>query len=267
MLFNDKKCSNCGRYYDPTLNECPKCHNSNELSSERWFPKNIFSFNPYSQIGLFIIGFAYGGMLLLEFIFSLFTAFVSDKELRNLIIISLTYLFMLGALTVVCLTNDRRKGFLKRFTNSTDYTFGIIYAIAIFAFGMLLSGLISMFYKASDNANQTAAVNYVQNYPIIAFFVLCIFGPVCEELTYRVGLYSFLRRIHIVPAIIISVIFFALIHFDFTNINADELIALPSYIASGLILTVAYEHRGPACSITAHLLYNSLAFIMIAMGV
>ena len=59
---------------------------------------------------------------------------------------------------------------------------------------------------------------------------------------------------------------FAFIHFDFEAIGTPEIVeelwSLPSYLVSGLILTIAYEHRGPACSMTAHVLYNLFAFAL-----
>ena len=65
----------------------------------------------------------------------------------------------------------------------------------------------------------------------------------------------------------VTVIVFALIHFDFAAKDmAGELWSLPSYLISGIILTIAYEHRGPACSMTAHIAYNTFAFIMILVG-
>jgi hypothetical protein len=42
----------------------------------------------------------------------------------------------------------------------------------------------------------------------------------------------------------------------------NELWSLPSYRISGFILTLAYEHRGPAWSMTAHVLYNIFAFLI-----
>ena len=64
-------------------------------------------------------------------------------------------------------------------------------------------------------------------------------------------------------AIIISSIVFALIHFSFKQETiVNELWSLPTYIVSGVILALAYEHKGPACSMTAHILYNTLAFIV-----
>ena len=129
---------------------------------------------------------------------------------------------------------------------------------------LAFSSIISIFHEVSDNVNQTAAIEYAQNYPIIAFFVVGIIGPVCEELTYRVGLYSFLRRINKYLAFTVTTIIFAFIHFNFDAADiVNELWSLPSYLLAGFILTLAYEHRGPACSMTAHVLYNVFAFLVI----
>ena len=115
----------------------------------------------------------------------------------------------------------------------------------------------------SDNINQSAADAFANNYPILAFFVMAIIGPICEELTYRVGLHSFLRRINKYLALVVTIIIFAMIHFTFDAENiVEELWSLPSYLVSGLLLTLAYEVRGPACSITAHACYNLFALIM-----
>ena len=58
--------------------------------------------------------------------------------------------------------------------------------------------------------------------------------------------------------------FFAMIHFTFDAANmVEELWSFPSYLLSGFLLTLAYEHRGPACSITAHVSYNLIALMMV----
>ena len=65
----------------------------------------------------------------------------------------------------------------------------------------------------------------------------------------------------------VAVLVFALIHFDFTASDIiGELWSLPSYIACGAVLTVAYIHRGPACSMTAHIVYNTIAMLMVVLA-
>ena len=266
MLLNNKNCPNCQAYYDPTLKQCPICHKGNELYYERRVLNNVFFFHPIAQVGLFLGGFAYAGMLFMEVLSSFFFGGFKDELLSKVLILTFTYVFMLCGLLAIAMTT-RRQPFLKRYTRPLDYAFGVLYTVALIVAGLIIGAIVSFFYKGGDNNNQAAAVTISNNYPILAGLILCLLGPICEEFTYRVGLYSFLRRIHVVLAMAVTVIVFALIHFDFTATDMEsELWSLPTYLVSGLILTLAYEHRGPACSMTAHVTYNIFAFIMILLG-
>ena len=266
MLFKETKCPNCGAYHDPTLKQCPGCHNDNELFALNRLPKRVLFLHPIAQIAVFLIGFAYVGMLFGQLFFGIITVFTPwPEEIKSLVIVSLTYFVMLCGLLVVPLLT-RRKLFISKYNNVTDYVYGVAYAVTIVAVGTIIASIIELFYKGGTNVNQTAAESIIINYPIIAFVVLGFIGPICEEFTYRIGLYSFLRRINKYLAFAITVIVFAFIHFDFTAENMiDELVSLPSYLACGFILTQAYEHRGPACSMTAHITYNLFACITVLL--
>ena len=262
MLLKNKKCSNCGAYYDPTLNECPSCHKTNELREQRHVPDSIAFFHPIAQIGIFLAGFAFVGMVIYEIIAVLILKSVSDKNLASALLPLLTYIMMLGALLTIVFTT-RRKAFIDKFKRPFDYLFGLAYAGAIVITGLIIGLIVSQFYKES-NVNQETVVSLVKNYPILAGILICVLGPICEELTYRVGLYSFLRRINMYLAMAVTTIVFALIHFDFGAENiAGELWSLPSYLVCGLLLSIAYEHRGPACSISAHMFYNAASMVAI----
>ena len=265
MLLNNKKCSNCESYYDPTLIECPICHKSNELYEQKRIPTSIVFFHPLSQIGLFLAGFSYFGMLVSQIIVSLFLKQVSDKGLANALILFFTYLMMLGALLTIVFAT-RRRTFFEKFTRRSDYLFGLAYAGAIFATELIIGTIVNFFYQGTSD-NQEVAVNLIKNYPIFATLIICLIGPICEELTYRVGLYTFFRRVNKYLAFVVAAIVFALIHFDFASKDiVGELWSLPSYLSCGLILAIAYEHRGPACSITAHIVYNTAAMIAVIIG-
>lgn len=265
MLLNSKKCSNCEAYYDPTLEKCPECHKSNELYEQRAISNNVVFFHPAAQIGLFLCGFAYAGMLLAELLFSIFVIGVENKIYQSTILLLLVYLLMFGGLLTIAFTT-RRKTFIKRFTRYQDYLFGGAYAMGLIFVGLIISFIMAIFQQEGNNTNQSAAIDIANNYPILAFFILCLLGPICEEMTYRVGLYSFFRRINKYLAMAITTIIFALIHFDFLASDmVNELLSLPSYLSAGLLLTIAYEHRGPACSMTAHILYNTFAFVLMIL--
>ena len=265
MLLNNKKCPNCASYYDPTLIECPSCHKTNELYEQRRIPDSIMFFHPAAQIGLFLAGFSFAGMLISEIIAALLLRGVADKGLAGALTMLFTYLLMLAALLTIAFTS-RTNVFIKKFTRPLDYLFGLLYAIGIVLSGLLIGVIVSFFYNET-NSNQEIVENMIGNYPIFAVILICFLGPICEELTYRVGLYSFLRRINKVLAIVVSTIVFAMIHYDFTSANyIAELWSLPSYLSCGLILSLAYEHRGPACSIAAHMTYNAIALIIVIIG-
>ena len=264
MLLKHKKCPNCGAYYDPTLEKCPECHKHNELYLNREINDKVAFMHPVAQIGLFLGGFSYTGMLLIQIIFALFLRnAITDKTALEATLISCTYIAMIGGLGFIIFLT-RRKHFLSKFTRKIDYIYALAYMITIILASSMVGAFTSLFHEAADNANQSTAVIFAKNYPILAFFVIGILGPICEELTYRVGLYSFLRRINKYLAFAVTVIVFAFIHFDFDAEDiVNELWAIPSYIVAGAALTLAYEHRGPACSITAHVCYNIFAFLTI----
>ena len=264
MLLKHKKCPNCGAYYDPTLEKCPACHKHNELYLNRQINDKIAFMHPVAQLGLFLGGFSYAGMLIIQIIVAiLIQGILPEKTAFEAGVISCTYILMLAGLWyIVFLT--RRQHFFGKYKRKIDYIYGLAYAVTLILVGSLIANFISIFHQVSDNANQSAAVSFSHNYPLLAFFVIGFLGPICEELTYRVGLYSFLRRINIYLAFIVTTIVFALIHFDFEATDmVNELWSIPSYIVAGAILTLAYEHRGPACSMTAHVCYNIFAFLVI----
>lgn len=267
MLFFDRKCPNCQNYYDSTLEQCPHCHKDNELYAQRDVSTNIVYFHPLAQAGLFLGGFAYAGMLICELLgFLIYNVTgINDSDIKRTLILFFTYLLMVGGLLSIALFT-RRQTFLKRFTRPIDYAWASAYVGIMVAASLALTVIISMFHVSDVNANQSAAESIVYNYPILSFFVLVILGPISEEMTYRVGLYSLLRRRTKYIAIIVTSLVFTLIHIDFGAADiVTELWSIPSYLVSGVILTIAYEHRGPACSITAHLVYNLIAFLAIIM--
>ena len=265
MLIKNKKCTNCETYYDPTLEKCPHCYKRNELYLDREISDKIAFMHPIAQIGLFLAGFSLAGMLLAELMLAPFIRMVPNDDIKSTLLLTFTYVLMFVGLGLIVLLT-RRKHFFSKYKRGIDYVYGLGYAITIVLASMILGSIISLFHESVDNANQQAAISFAKNYPIIAFFVLGFLGPICEELTYRVGLFSFLRRINKYLAFAITVLVFAFIHFDFTSTNiVEELWSMPSYIISGFILTLAYEHRGPACSMTAHVAYNIFAFLLMLM--
>ena len=265
MLFKDIKCPNCQAYHDPTLQKCPECHNSNELFKLNRVPKRAVFLHPICQLALFVIGFAFSGMFVTEYIYAFFIRMMDTDNLlfKSALLMTLTYTTMFIALLAVPLLS-RKKLFLSKFNNGIDYIYGLAFAITLMAAGTLLNAFISIWHTPADNVNQASVESIATSYPLIGIFIMGMVGPICEELTYRVGLYSFLRRINKYLALVVTAIVFAMIHFTFDAKDiVEELWSFPSYLISGVILTLAYERRGPACSITAHVCYNLIAMLLI----
>ena len=255
MLLTSIKCSNCGAYHDATLGECPECHKNNELRALKDFPKNVLFLHPIAQIALFIIGFAYCGMFIVGVIFA---SFIDN----SLVVESLIYgVTLIGILSIILIT--RRKMFFDSFKGIYKYGIGAIVGLVAAGLGFGLVNLIGLWYHGDPNNNQETIESYVVIYPIISFFLFCIVGPFCEELTYRVGLYSFLRRFNKVAAYVVAIIAFTFIHIRFNNPDLiSELWAIPSYVLAAFFLTLAYEKGGLPASLSAHIVYNIVSFIM-----
>ncbi|NLZ15342.1 MAG: CPBP family intramembrane metalloprotease [Erysipelotrichaceae bacterium] len=267
MLFKETECPQCQADYDPALQFCPVCHVRNPRFDESKLPKRILFLNPIAQLGMFLVGFAYVGMLAISYGLSLIISTFNLQDyphLSSTLLLAFTYLIMTLVLFAIPFFT-RTKDFINKFTNKLDYIYGIGYAVTIVCVSSIVNAIINWIYPfPGDNLNQETATIIAKAYPLIAFFVIGLLGPIAEELTYRVGLFSFLRRINKYLAIIVTAVIFGFIHFDTSAEDMiREFINLPAYIVSGLVFSIAYEHRGPACSITAHVLYNIFAFIMI----
>ena len=131
MLIKNKKCPNCETYYDPTLEKCPGCHKHNELYLNREINDKIAFMHPVAQIGLFLGGFSYAGMLIIQLIIALFVrSAITDKTAFEATLISCTYILMLGGLGFIVFWT-RRQHFLSKFTRKIDYIYGLAYMITI----------------------------------------------------------------------------------------------------------------------------------------
>ncbi len=145
-----------------------------------------------------------------------------------------------------------------------NYLIGVGCGVALIVFSILYS-LVTESLGATSNDNQTEVVNLVTAYPIASLFILGVIGPICEELTYRLGLFSLLAKNSKVAAYAVSAILFGLIHFDFFAGSAsaylNEFINLPFYIISGVVFAIVYDKFGLQGSISMHITNNVVSVI------
>ena len=163
---------------------------------------------------------------------------------------------MLGFLNV-----DIKK-FLPAFKKWKPYVFGLLFGVGVIVFDIVYINFVNLFYTAEVSGNETGVRNVIDLYPVATIFIFGLIGPLCEELTYRVGLFGLLRRVNRVLAYVVTGLVFGLLHFDWMAKDLiNELIFLPTYIVPGVILSVAYDLFDLPCSWTAHAVNNLYAVI------
>ncbi len=273
-MKNKKICQYCNHSYDYYEIKCPYCgeeNNSEEVRNSQHIPMMKL----YRQILYFLVGSV--GFQILATIYSIILVLIfqpvnaDEKLICTAIINFVSYTMLFIGLCLI--TWKEYKKLFKSFyiLKWKPYVFGIAGVVAIFAFNLIYNNFLNMVgYTPQINENETGVRNIVSVFPILSIIVFGFIGPFCEELTYRVGLFSFLRRIHISLAYIVSTIVFALIHFSFESIGTslffDELIAIVPYIFSGLTFAFLYHKFGFASSLCAHVTNNLTSLLVTIMS-
>lgn len=275
--FHRSVCPKCGKRYDPLSSSCPKCHEKNEEVDPRarsFTP--LLTLGAYREIGLFLIGFV--GLFLLAQVIGIITLSaesfryaqmgLTGDELKaaltefsssvrfTLLINDLTYTLIFAAMLLFLWKDNRR--LLKSFAN-LKILFGFVVGFAM----IILSGIwsnIAIKLGASTNINQGAVEETIKASPLLAVLVTGLIAPFVEELTYRVGAFTFLKRINTVLAYVVVGALFGLIHIkDYGSLN--EWLSYPSYLIAGLCLCFAYDKFGFGGSFLAHAMNNLLAVL------
>ena len=282
--FHPSVCPHCGKTYDSLLSACPHCLKSSEDPASRKFDQ--FVVLPFwRQILLFFLGwmgFQVIALVVSEILYlqgadpswgeAELEAFLSSAPyLGPLHFIAYAVLFLALSL---CLWDGWKKT-LKSFASAKGYLWGLAAFAAQYAFGIVYGILLQVILAAlgmeyAPNANQGTLDVIIQGYPVLSLLIFGFVGPFCEELTYRVGLFSFAGRFGKVVAYVGSALVFALIHFDFEAFGNPEALAvefynLPSYLFAGLSLGFAYDKGGFAGGFVAHALNNCLS-VFASMG-
>ena len=173
----------------------------------------------------------------------------------------LTYAMLF--VTLIAVLNVDIKNLKKEFKHWLPYVVGIGFGIGLIVFSIAYSAIINLFYQSEVNENEETLRSFITIYPFISLIFLGVIGPICEELTYRVGLFGVLKKPKWL-AYVIGTLVFALAHFSFTSTNIiNELVNLPVYVVSGFALCLAYDKFGLAASLTAHAVNNIYSVSMV----
>lgn len=264
MFFKEKRCPICNEYYDEMADFCPKCKDEN---LEHKKDKRGMLWIPYKdQILNFIIGFI--GINIVSFVATLLFASIykRDEVLGMVLINTITYVILFIGILCYNFGNKLFPVFAKYFKDKSAYIFGIASALFLICGSTIFSMIAQAAFPDQINGNQDTAVNMISAYPIISIIVLGIIGPIVEELTYRVGLFNFMYRTKRWIAYLVEPLVFAILHLNFTGNILVELVNLPSYLFAGFTLTYIYEQKGPAASMTAHIINNMLSILSIIIA-
>ncbi len=291
-----KKCPNCGLLIDEDLKKCPYCGFNIEENKEKTFTetkeeepqieKEEIKTKPRwlvfadrrdvaipKEISLFLMLIL--GLTAISFIFQFITILINPYFLNsvagNAMINFSIYLVAFG-ICLIILNKDVVKVFFK-YKERRTWIYGIAYGFFLIIASALYNAFSSVaFGNVGSNNNENAINSIIANFPVLSIIVFSFIGPFCEELGYRLGLFSLLRRYNRIIAYIIAAIIFGFIHFDFTTFgNSDalkvELINIPSYVISGLILCYVYDKEGLEASILAHITNNFIAVLMTVISI
>ena len=266
MFFKEKRCSSCGAHYDDKLAFCPECHHENELSKENEKINKMCWLTVKDQLFNFLIGFL--GLNIITVILSvIFSKTAQQNQTFALFIVNtLAYILVTILLIAYNFGNHLTKFLKPYFLKKDSYLYGILGAAVLLALSAICSIFADAMFPNAISGNQDSATTLVVNYPISSIIVLGILGPVVEEIAYRVGLFTLLSRTKIWIAYLVEATFFALLHFDFTGNLLLELANLPSYLCGGLVLSYIYQKRGPAASMSAHIINNLVSIFGIILA-
>ena len=126
--------------------------------------------------------------------------------------------------------------------------------------------IVAQFFLPNDpSVNQQTAEQLTHNQPLFAFFMIVVFAPLTEELTFRgmLARYVFPQQDNIKQTalfLLVSTVLFALAHFP---TSPQQFLV---YSALGLSMGLAYINKGGlAYSMGLHALNNLISFVMIMM--
>jgi membrane protease YdiL (CAAX protease family) len=233
----------------------------------------ILNLGNLKHIALFFIGFI-GFQTLVSIAQFIILSFVSGDSFKDkleifnndpfCLMMTLLMGYLATFLIMIIILLPNYKMIIEQFKSSRKYVEGLMMGIAIILFTVLYGALFNRFGNASNN--QEAAEKLTVNYPFFSIFIIAIVGPIVEEITYRLGIFSFLSKVNRRTAYVVSAIIFGLIHFNFFSTDMlTEIINLPIYVGCGLLLNYTYEKYGLCASIVAHVFNNMLSTVSVIL--
>ena len=238
--------------------------------------KSTYNLSKQRSLALFLSGWI--GLTILSLFFSLLVAtigpfFLESLELENLLQSSqfLSYLNLftyssLFFLSIVISWHILPKLFQETL-NLIRWIKGLGYGFGVLLVGVALGIVYDILnIRLDDNLNQSTINSLVIELPLISFITFTLLGPIVEEFTYRLGLFTYIAKRSRILAYIVTLTLFGLIHFNYTNTNlVNELLNLPFYLTAGLFFCYVYEKEGFFVVTIAHITNNLISILSILL--
>ena len=226
------------------------------------FESRVMKINPMKSLTFFIVGFLF--IKVIALIFQLIGQnggwyFIASGTYSGAINFA-SYFVTLGIIFLILSNNSNQ--FFKEFANKWTWIYGLGFGFLLMIASSAVTAFMNLFQQVGENANESAIDSITTSFPVLSVIVFGFLGPICEEFTFRVGLFSFLKKYNRIAAYLGTAIVFGFLHFTFNpSTIITELINLPSYIVAGLLLCYFYDYKGIGASTVAHMTNNLFAII------
>lgn len=121
-----------------------------------------------------------------------------------------------------------------------------------------------------NNANDDLIDGMVRNQPVIMGLMVCIHGPIIEEIIYRFTAFGMLFRKNKFMAYLISMFLFGLQHVIVAAVwcgNPIQFLNMPGYIIAGFVFAFFYsKSKTLAVPILIHIIGNSIGMMFMLMS-
>lgn len=275
----DKTCENCKKVYNQKFFECPYCRNKNDEGDKKSLENPFLYLDFNKSILILLIGLVL--LYILQFLIQFVTQMIllqnsySLEEIQQFILngnyqFSVTliiYLLIIGSFVYIVYPYLK---YLKLFYKKWQK---ILCSILLMIISITLTYLYSFlienytFVKDSMNQNQTVIISAIKDNIALAFFSTVIFGPIAEEIIFRVGLFNTINKFNKIAAYIIATFIFAFLHISFSGDLAVEFIYLPSYLILSATLVFIYDKFGFENAVICHTLNNLISFIGVLISI
>lgn len=291
-LFHKQYCSHCGKAYDPARGRCPYCGEPGAYPEEAKSFRNFAPLGTAKEPALFLtgwLGFNVMGVILSLLVLSLvksayqsagfsgnaLTSYLQAFESSTpyLAIINYSAYILIFCVMIAIVGKDLPR-LLESFKNVKvlyGFLYGLLALVASFVWNIISQALGA----TGSSSNQNSVVSMIGESPFLAILCIGLIGPFTEELTYRVGLFGFAKRINVYVAYFAASVVFGFIHMHFIQIGNNGLVwvnsvndwlSLPDYMIAGFIFAWAYDHHGIGGSFIAHATNNLVAVIEVLIA-